>query len=42
MENKTQKFDLEDRLVDFACMCLYGEAQAAESRADFLHQITCK
>jgi len=59
-----RKFDLEDRLVDFACMCLdvcellpatkagqnleyqlsksgtapaliYGEAQAAESRADF-------
>lgn len=63
-----RKFDLEDRLVDFACMCLdvcdllpstkagqnleyqlsksgtapaliYGEAQAAESRADFLHKI---
>lgn len=62
------KFDLEDRLVDFACMCLdvcellpatkagqnlahqlsrngtapaliYGEAQAAESRADFLHKM---
>lgn len=68
MENKHTKFDLEDRLVDFACMCLevcellpnskagqnleyqlsksgtapaliYGEAQAAESRADFLHKI---
>ena len=67
MENK-RKFDLEDRLVDFACMCLdicellphtkagqnleyqlsksstaaaliYGEAQAAESAADFLHKI---
>jgi len=67
MENK-KKFDLEDRLVDFACMCLgvcellpnskagqnleyqlsksstaaaliYGEAQAAESRADFLHKM---
>jgi four helix bundle protein len=66
MENN--KFDLEDRLVDFACMCLdvcellpntkagqnleyqlsksgtapaliYGEAQAAESRADFLHKM---
>lgn len=22
MENKNTKFDLEDRLVDFACMCL--------------------
>ena len=68
MENKLIKFDLEDRLVDFACLCLdvcellpsskagqnleyqlsksgtataliYGEAQAAESRADFLHKI---
>lgn len=68
MENKIQKFDLEDRLVDFACMCLevcdllpntkagqnlgyqlsksctasaliYGEAQAAESRADFIHKM---
>jgi four helix bundle protein len=67
MENNN-KFDLEDRLVDFACMCLdvcellpstkagqnleyqlsksgtapaliYGEAQAAESRADFLHKM---
>ena len=63
MDNK--KFDLDDRLVKFACMCLdicdllpntktgqnleyqlsksstasalvYGEAQAAESKADFL------
>ena len=63
MENTNQKFDLEDRLVDFACKTLdvcdllpntkagqnlayqlsksgtataliYGEAQAAESRAD--------
>ena len=62
-------FDLEDRLVDFACMCLsvfdilpntkvganlehqlsksgtapaliYGEAQAAESKADFIHKIS--
>ena len=68
MEDKIKKFDLEDRLVDFACMCLdvcevlpntkagqnleyqlsksgtapaliYGEAQAAESRADFLHKM---
>ena len=68
MENKYSKFDLEDRLVDFACMCLdvctllpntkagqnleyqlsksgtaaaliYGEAQAAESRADFIHKV---
>ncbi len=68
MENRNTKFDLEDRLVDFACMCLevcellpnskagqnleyqlsksgtapaliYGEAQAAESRADFLHKM---
>ena len=67
MENNN-KFDLEDRLVDFACMCLdvcellpsskagqnseyqlsksgtasaliYGEAQAAESRADFIHKM---
>jgi four helix bundle protein len=66
MEKKI--FDLEDRLVDFACKCLdvcellpaskagqnleyqlsksgtapaliYGEAQAAESRADFLHKM---
>ncbi len=68
METKSSKYDLEDRLVDFACMCLevcellpnsragqnleyqlsksgtapaliYGEAQAAESRADFLHKM---
>lgn len=68
MENKSIKYDLEDRLVDFACRCLevcellpnskagqnleyqlsksgtapaliYGEAQAAESRADFLHKM---
>jgi four helix bundle protein len=66
MENK--KFDLEDRLVKFACICLevcdllpntksgqnleyqlsksstgsaliYGEAQAAESKADFVHKM---
>src|SRR5688572_12343611 len=63
-----KKYDLEDRLVDFACMCLdvcellpntkagqnleyqlsrsgtapalvYGEAQAAESKADFIHKM---
>ena len=68
MEGKQYKFDLEDRLVDFACRCLevcdllpgikagqnleyqlsksstasalvYGEAQAAESRADFIHKM---
>ena len=68
MDNKHSKFDLEDRLVDFACMCLevcdllpnskagqnlefqlsksctasaliYGEAQAAESKADFIHKM---
>ncbi len=68
MENKQNRFDLEDKLVDFACMCLevcdllpntktgqnleyqlsksstasalvYGEAQAAESRADFIHKM---
>jgi four helix bundle protein len=68
MENRVRKVDLEDRLVDFACMCLdvcellpntkagqnleyqlsksgtapalvYGEAQAAESKADFLHKM---
>ncbi len=68
METANQKFDLEDRLVDFACVCLevcdllrnskagqnlqfqlsksstasaliYGEAQAAESKADFIHKI---
>ncbi len=68
MKSRLQKFDLEDRLVDFACMCLdvcellphskagqnleyqlsksgtataliYGEAQAAESSADFLHKM---
>lgn len=61
-------FDLEDRLIAFACLCLdicellpntkagqnleyqlsksttataliYGEAQAAESRSDFLHKM---
>src|SRR5687768_363996 len=70
MENTNQKFDLEDRLVDFACKTLdvcdllpntkagqnlayqlsksgtasaliYGEAQAAESRADFIHKMKC-
>lgn len=64
----TKKYDLEDRLVKFACMCLdicdllpntrsgqnleyqlsksstasalvYGEAQAAESPADFIHKM---
>lgn len=68
MENNIQKFDLEDRLVAFACLILdvcdvlpgtkagsnlehqlsksgtapalmYGEAQAAESRTDFLHKM---
>lgn len=68
MEYRASKFDLEDRLVDFACLCLtvcdllpntksgqnleyqlsksctapaliYGEAQAAESRADFMHKM---
>jgi four helix bundle protein len=68
MENNIQKFDLEDRLVAFACLILevcdmlpnskagsnlehqlaksgtapalmYGEAQAAESRADFIHKM---
>ena len=66
MEKK--KYDLEDRLIKFACLCLdicdlmpntkaaqnleyqlgksstataliYGEAQAAESPADFIHKI---
>ena len=65
---KEKKFDLEERLIDFACSCLevcellprtkagqnleyqlsksstaaaliYGEAQASESRADFLHKM---
>jgi four helix bundle protein len=68
MENEKPKYDLEDRLVKFACKCLdvcdilpaskagqnleyqlcksgtapallYGEAQAAESRADFIHKM---
>jgi four helix bundle protein len=68
MEIKRAKFDLEDRLVKFACNCLeicdllpysksaknlehqlsksgiapallYGEAQAAESRSDFIHKM---
>lgn len=68
-ENPKPQFDLEDRLVDFACMCLdvcdllpntragnnlehqlsksgtapaliYGEAQAAESRADFIQKMS--
>jgi four helix bundle protein len=63
-----KKYDLEDRLIKFACLCLsvcellpntkagqnleyqlsksgtapaliYGEAQAAESPADFIHKI---
>lgn len=63
-----KKFDLEDRLIAFACICLeicdilpntkagqnlehqlsksgtataliYGEAQAAESKADFIHKL---
>ena len=63
-----KKYDLEDRLIKFACMCLeicdllpnskaglnleyqlsksgtapallYGEAQAAESRIDFIHKM---
>ncbi|HEV7781246.1 MAG TPA: four helix bundle protein [Chitinophagaceae bacterium] len=67
-KEEKRKVDLEDRLVQFACMCLrvclllpgskaganleyqlsksgtapaliYGEAQAAESRADFLHKM---
>ena len=65
---KNKKYDLEDRLVKFACNCLdicdllphtraaqnlqhqlsksgtataliYGEAQAAESAADFIHKM---
>lgn len=65
---ETKRFDLENRLVKFACMCLdicdllpntkvaqnlvhqlsksstasalnYGEAQAAESPADFIHKM---
>ncbi|HLK27537.1 MAG TPA: four helix bundle protein [Puia sp.] len=68
MSHTKQQFNLEDRLIDFACLCLdvcdllpntragnnleyqlsksgtacalvYGEAQAAESRADFLHKM---
>jgi four helix bundle protein len=68
MDTNKQKFDLEDRLVAFACLILevcdmmpgsragcnlehqlsksgtapalmYGEAQAAESRADFMHKM---
>lgn len=68
MEDRVKKYDLEDRLVDFACKCLevcdllpttragqnleyqlsksstaaalnYGEAQAAESSADFIHKM---
>ncbi|HEX6429445.1 MAG TPA: four helix bundle protein [Niastella sp.] len=68
MDTNIQKFDLEDRLVKFACLILeicdllpntragnnlehqlsrsgtapaliYGEALAAESRADFLHKM---
>jgi four helix bundle protein len=68
MEPKKYNYDLEERLIRFACLCLticdllpnnrsgqnleyqlsksgtapaliYGEAQAAESRADFIHKI---
>ena len=66
--NMAKKYDLENRLVKFACMCLevcdllpntragqnlefqlsksgtapalvYGEAQAAESKPDFIHKM---
>jgi four helix bundle protein len=66
--DKAQKYDLEDRLVNFTCRMIdvvealpntragnyiagqlvrschsptfnYGEAQAAESRADFIHKL---
>ncbi len=66
--SKNEKFDLEDRLIDFAARCIkganflpntragqhladqftrsgtspalnYGEAQAAESRKDFIHKM---
>ncbi|RYZ22475.1 MAG: four helix bundle protein [Chitinophagaceae bacterium] len=66
--NEGKKYDLEDRLVEYACMLMavvealpdnrignyyagqlvrsgnspafnYGEAQAAESRADFIHKL---
>lgn len=68
MNTSKPVFDLEERLVNFACMCLsvcdllpntragnnlehqlsksgtataliYGEAQAAESKADFIHKM---
>ncbi|MBC7937892.1 MAG: four helix bundle protein [Rhizobacter sp.] len=68
MQWKQKKYDLEDRLIRFACICLsicellpatksgqnpeyqlcksgtaaaliYGEAQVAESSADFIHKI---
>jgi four helix bundle protein len=68
MTTENSKYNLEDRLVKFACMCLdvcdllpsskagqnlehqlsrsgtapallYGEAQAAESRNDFIHKM---
>ncbi len=68
MKTEKSRYDLEDRLVGFACMSLevcdllpnsragqnleyqlsksttapaliYGEAQAAESRADFIHKM---
>jgi four helix bundle protein len=68
MEKTILKYNLEDRLVKLACLCLeicdllpntrsannleyqlsksgtapallYGEAQAAESRADFIHKM---
>ena len=67
-QDKGVKYDLEDRLVAFACLCLdicdllpntksannlehqlsksstapallYGEAQAAESKSDFIHKM---
>lgn len=66
--NETRKFDLEERLIDFAVLIIkisddmintragnhiagqivrsgthpalqYGEAQSAESRADFIHKL---
>ena len=68
MENQSRRYDLEERLIDFAVIILdlcellpqnfaakhlggqlvrsgtspalnYGEAQAAESKADFLHKL---
>ena len=48
MSKELREYDLEERLIDFAGQLIrsgtspapnYGEAQSAESRADFIHKM---